>query len=91
MAVSAASAWEIAIKRELGKPEAPDAFEERLRAEDFAALLTTVDDGLAVGRLPLLHRDPFDRILVAQAKREGLAVVTRDHRFAAFGVDVIPT
>lgn len=89
VAVSAASAWEISIKRALGKLQAPDDLEAQLEASDFVALPISVADGLAAGGLPRYHDDPFDRMLVAQAKSGGFTVVTRDSRFAPYGVDVL--
>ncbi len=84
--VSAATAWEIAIKRALGKLEAPDDLEEQLRRNRFRPLSITVRDGLVAGSLPDHHPDPFDRMLVAQALNEDLTVVTRDERLADYGV-----
>jgi PIN domain nuclease of toxin-antitoxin system len=91
VAVSAASAWEISIKRALGKLQAPDDLEAQLEASDFVALPITVADGLAAGSLPRHHDDPFDRMLVAQARANGLTVVTRDSRLARYGVDLLLT
>ena len=76
--VSAASAWEMAIKSSLGKLSAPDDLPEQLRLNRFGALDITLRHAQAVEHLPMLHRDPFDRMLVAQAKTEGLRLVTRD-------------
>lgn len=84
--VSAASAWEIGIKQSLGKLRLPDDLEERLRVERFTPLPVTVAHGLAVAGLPPHHRDPFDRLLVAQAQAEGLTLITRDPRLTAYGV-----
>jgi PIN domain nuclease of toxin-antitoxin system len=91
VAVSAASGWEIAIKRALGKLEAPDDLEEQIDANDFTVLPITLADGLTAGSLPRHHDDPFDRMLVAQARLRGLAIVSRDVRFAAYGVEVLRT
>jgi PIN domain nuclease of toxin-antitoxin system len=87
--VSAASAWEIAIKRALGKLRAPDDLEEQVRRARFVPLPVTIAHGLAVGTLPDLHADPFDRLLVAQARVEGLTLVTRDARLHAYDVSVL--
>ena len=76
--VSAAVAWEITIKRRLGKLEAPDDLEDALEEERFQHLPITVPHALAVAELPPIHADPFDRIQVAQARLEGLTIVTRD-------------
>ena len=87
--VSAASAWEISIKRALGRLDAPSDLEQQLRRHRFAPLAITVRDGLRAGALPDLHPDPFDRMLVAQALNEDLAVATRDARIAAYDVRTI--
>lgn len=90
IAVSAASAWEISIKRASGKLVTPDDLEAQIAANGFVALPITVGDGLKAGSLPRHHDDPFDRMLVAQAQAEGLTVVTRDARLARYDVDVLP-
>lgn len=87
--VSAATAWEIAIKRALGKLRAPDNYEDELARHRFLPLDITTAHALAVEHLPPLHADPFDRILVAQAQLEQLTVVTRDARIPSYGVAVI--
>ena len=76
--VSAATIWEIVIKKGIGKLDAPGDLDEALRDCGFASLPVTVQHALAVGSLPSHHRDPFDRMLVAQAIAEGLTVVSRD-------------
>ena len=76
--VSAATAWEIAIKKRLGKLQAPDNLEEVIAANRFEPLPISIAHALAVAELPQHHRDPFDRMLVAQAKAENLTLVTRD-------------
>lgn len=78
VAVSAASAWEIAIKRALGRLDAPEEIEEQLSLERFQLLAITHAHAWAAGALPPHHADPFDRMLVAQARLEGLTIVTRD-------------
>lgn len=88
--VSAASAWEISIKRALGKLDAPDDLAEQMTAHRFEALSITLAHAMAAGALPPHHDDPFDRMLVAQAKAEALTVVTRDPRFAVYGVPTLP-
>ena len=86
--LSAASAWEIAIKHALGKlplPQAPAVYvPDRMRVSGVVALPVTQAHALAVSELPLHHRDPFDRMLVAQAQHEGLTLVTADSAFAAY-------
>jgi PIN domain nuclease of toxin-antitoxin system len=91
---SAASLWEIAIKEGLGKLRLPgppaEWLPEALERTGFETLPIAGAHALAAGALPPHHRDPFDRMLVAQAVAEGLTVVTRDVRFAAYGVAVLP-
>lgn len=87
--VSAAVVWEIVIKRSLGKLDAPDDIEAAMAANRFLPLPVTVPHALAVGSLPDLHRDPFDRLLIAQARHEGLKLVTRDPQIARYGVPLI--
>ncbi len=87
--VSAASIWEIAIKRAKGRLRAPDDLEAALVATGIVALPITVGHALTAGALPAHHADPFDRMIVAQAMLEGLTVVTRDRRFEAYGVPTL--
>ena len=84
--VSAATAWEIVIKKTLGKLDAPDNLDEVLRECRFTPLPITVAHALAVRLLPMHHRDPFDRMLVAQAHTEGMTLVTRDPRVLEYTV-----
>jgi PIN domain nuclease of toxin-antitoxin system len=86
--VSTASVWEAAIKRALGKLTAPDDLPDVIEEEGFVFLPVSPLHAWGVGTLPAHHRDPFDRLLIAQAQAERLAVVTGDERFAAYGVDV---
>jgi PIN domain nuclease of toxin-antitoxin system len=86
--VSAASAWEIAIKSALGKIVARATLAEAIRDYGFEPLPISVEHGDAVRELPPHHRDPFDRMLIAQALTEGLIIVTRDPWFAQYGVSV---
>ncbi len=89
--VSATSAWEISIKRALGRIDLRDEeFAYGMRESGFTELPVTAEHGLAAGALPLLHRDPFDRMLVAQAKSEGLTLVTRDREIAVYDISVLP-
>ncbi|HEY3631692.1 MAG TPA: type II toxin-antitoxin system VapC family toxin [Jatrophihabitantaceae bacterium] len=88
--VSAASAWEIAIKRGQGKLEAPDDLADVITGEGFEALPITFEHAREAGALPRHHRDPFDRMLIAQARLERLTVVTVDSRFAKYDVELLP-
>lgn len=87
--VSAATPWEIAIKQSLGKLEGSVDLAERARDMQFKGLPITAEHGVKAGRLPPLHRDPFDRIIVAQAQTEGLTVVTRDKWIPQYDVPVL--
>ncbi len=87
--VSAASIWEIAIKRASGKLAVPENLLEEVAAARFIELVVTFEHALRAGALPAHHRDPFDRMLIAQAQSEGLTVVSRDPRIAAYDVPVL--
>lgn len=87
--VSAASAWEIAIKRALGKLDAPDDLAHVVEQAGFVARPISIADAQRVGRLANHHRDPFDRMLVAQALNDGVPIVTRDANIARYQVQVI--
>lgn len=89
IAVSAVSVWEIAIKRSLGKLEIERDWARTLARLDFAPMPVTAAHAEHVEALPWLHRDPFDRLLVAQASLEGHALVSADTRLAAYGVEVV--
>jgi len=84
--VSAAVVWEIVIKKSLGKLNAPDDLEAAMAANRFLPLPVSVSHALAVLQLPNHHRDPFDRMLIAQARHEGFTIVSRDPDIALYGV-----
>jgi PIN domain nuclease of toxin-antitoxin system len=88
--ISAASAWEMAIKVGLGRlPSALDLlsdFEAEIRKDQFLPLAITAAHGLRAGLLPGPHKDPFDRMLIAQAQAENLAIVSNDVVFDGYGV-----
>ena len=88
--VSAASAWEIAIKHALGRLELPGDpalyVPKRIREAGFTVLPISIEHALAVHRLPRHHADPFDRILVAQAQFEGLTIITSDQLIERYDV-----
>lgn len=86
---STVNIWEIAIKRSLGKLDAPDDLIERADEAGAELLPITPRHALAVGELPHHHRDPFDRLLIAQARLEGCAIVTGDRAFPAYEVPVV--
>jgi PIN domain nuclease of toxin-antitoxin system len=83
--VSAVSHWEIWLKQSLGKLRVPEAFEQRLADESFESLPLTAEQAREVARLPWHHRDPFDRMLVAQAKTENLVLLTADTAVPPYG------
>ena len=87
--VSAVTVWEAAIKRGLGKLEAPDDLLAQLEGAGVELLPITARHADLVASLPLHHRDPFDRLLVAQATVEGLALVTDDESIRRYDVEVI--
>ena len=89
---SAASLWEIAIKSMLGRPSFPiDAalFRRNLLNNGYRELAVTGEHAVALATLPPLHKDPFDRILVAQALAEGLTLATKDAMLARYGTPVV--
>ncbi len=90
---SAASSWEIAIKVQVGRLELPDDpkryVPDRMRAIGVEPLAVEHNHALAVGQLPHLHRDPFDRLLVAQARDLRLCIVTADARIARYEVPTL--
>jgi PIN domain nuclease of toxin-antitoxin system len=88
--VSAASVWEIEIKRAIGRLSAPDGVAAAIESAGFGAIAITPSDAERASRLPPHHRDPFDRMLVAQATRLDAFIVTRDASFGAYDVEVIP-
>jgi PIN domain nuclease of toxin-antitoxin system len=91
--VSAASAWEIATKVRIGSLKLPKTllsdFVEAIEFLGFVPLPITLKHGLDAGRLPGTHRDPFDRMLAAQARAEGLELVSRDPAFALLGIQTL--
>lgn len=87
--LSPATVWEVAIKQAIGKLKEPPDLPERIRDSGFRELPITSEHAIAAGRLPLIHRDPFDRMLVAQALCEGLTLLTRDGDIAKYGVPVL--
>lgn len=91
--LSVGSLWEIVIKASLGKLPLPEPFEEvipaQLKAERIAVLPIEVPHLAALRRLPLQHRDPFDRLIIAQAMAEGIPVITDDPAFERYGIEVL--
>jgi PIN domain nuclease of toxin-antitoxin system len=87
--LSAAVVWEVAIKRALGKLEAPDEFAATLLGAGAVGLPVTLPHASAVADLPAHHRDPFDRMLIAQARIESAVLVSRDEPLRAYGVPMV--
>ena len=88
--VSAATIWEIAIKRALGKLEIGDEYVSEIAAQGFVELPIRWEHAKRVEALPMLHRDPFDRVLIAQAQALGLTLVTTDGMIRKYSVNVLP-
>jgi PIN domain nuclease of toxin-antitoxin system len=86
--LSAAVVWEVAIKRSLGKLEAPDDLVPVVVGAGAVPLPVTVEHADAVGSLPWHHRDPFDRVLIAQAQLEGAVLVSADVELRDYGVSI---
>lgn len=89
--VSAASAWEIAIKSALGRVRLPQSFAEGVQHSGFIELPISFEHASAAEFLPSYHSDPFDRMLIAQAKVDRLVVVTHDRQFEQYGQAIIWT
>jgi PIN domain nuclease of toxin-antitoxin system len=89
LVLSAVVVWEVAVKRSLGKLTAPDGFAEAMLSGGAQPLAVTIDHAAAVEHLPWHHRDPFDRVLVAQAQVERATLVSGDPAVAAYGVPVV--
>ncbi len=87
--VSAVTMWEIVIKRSLGKLELPDNWAEVVAKQPLRRLPVTWDHALRVAQLPLVHRDPFDRLLVAQAIEEEFVLVTGDKLLAQYAAPTL--
>ena len=87
--VSSASAWEIAIKASLGRLRTTRRLREAVPEAGFRELPVTIAHAERVHDLPLHHRDPFDRILIAQALEEHLVILTRDSAFKGYPVRII--
>jgi PIN domain nuclease of toxin-antitoxin system len=88
--VSSATIWEIEVKRAIGKLRAPDDPIALVDDAGLDRLPITFEHSVEAGRLPLYHRDPFDRMLVAQALVEGLILATADERMTRYAVAVLP-
>ena len=87
--ISAASIWEISIKQKLGKLQIPANYIEELKKEGFQELPVSWDHCSLVSVLPLIHRDPFDRLLIAQSKLENLTLISADEMIKQYDISVI--
>lgn len=87
--LSAATLWEITIKRGLGKLQFPDDLEQVMHEEAFSLMPVAYAHLQTYDSLPHHHRDPFDRLLIAQSLSEGIPIATGDRIFAAYGVQVV--
>lgn len=87
--ISAATMWEISIKSKLGKLKITDNYISELRKEGFLELPISWDHAARIKNLPLIHTDPFDRMLIAQAQIEELVLATVDDRIGQYDVHVI--
>jgi PIN domain nuclease of toxin-antitoxin system len=89
ISISAVSTWEIAIKRSSGRLDLDSGWADVLLGLDFSQMPVTAEHAAMVEELPWHHRDPFDRLLIAQARCERCSLVSADSRLADYGVDVI--
>lgn len=86
--VSAVNQWEISLKQSLDKLRLPAGFDEALANADFERLSLTLEDARLITNLPWLHKDPFDRMLIAQARARGMTLLTADQTVAAYGAGI---
>jgi PIN domain nuclease of toxin-antitoxin system len=87
--LSAVSVWEVAVKSSLGKLKVSPSFHRLLYEQGLSALPVTDAHALRIPGLPFHHRDPFDRLLVAQAQAEGMSIVSKDGKLRAYDVAVL--
>jgi len=87
--LSAVNIWEIRIKQALGKLEITPDFFSIMKQQGFEILSITADHANRVGDLPMHHRDPFDRMLIAQAMEENLTIVTHDKVFNSYEIQIM--
>jgi PIN domain nuclease of toxin-antitoxin system len=89
MVISIAALWEITIKTSLGKLTVPSDIETMVMTQGFSVLPIGFDHLRRVEALPQIHKDPFDRLIIAQALCAGIPIATADRRFAAYGVQIV--
>ena len=87
--VSSISISEIEIKRSIGKLTIPDLYIDKIFESGFDGLAFDFDDAMGLGRLPLHHKDPFDRMLISQASIKGLTILTNDAKFKDYNLSVL--
>lgn len=87
--ISVVSVWEVAIKKALGKLEVPEDLREMIVDSEFALMPVDYEHAWQVKDLPPHHRDPFDRLLISQAKIESLTLVTRDSWLKAYNIPIL--
>ena len=87
--ISSVSVWEISIKKALGKLKAPDNLTEEIKLHRFTPLNMNFEHAQLAGELPDIHKDPFDRMLIAQAIIEKLTLVTRDSLFVEYDITLL--
>ena len=87
--ISVASVWEIIIKRMNGKLKVPKNIEKSIRRAGFSILPIDILHVLGVEKLPILHKDPFDRILIAQAKEERCILITNDSKIKRYNINIL--
>ncbi|MEA3545278.1 MAG: type II toxin-antitoxin system VapC family toxin [Thermodesulfobacteriota bacterium] len=87
--VSSVSIWEIGIKVSLGKLKVPDNLQEELKKHRFTPLNITHNHAELAAQLPIIHKDPFDRMLIAQSNGENMTLVTRDEQICKYDVNIL--
>lgn len=87
--VSVATGWEIAIKKSIGKLDAPNDFSKALQVNAFQPIAITLEHAELAGSLPHHHDDPFDRMIIAQSKIENFAVLTHDKHFKLYDIELL--
>ncbi len=87
--ISIASLWELILKVSLGKLALPDDIETMVLSQGLSVLAVSFDHLRRFGTLTLIHKDPFDRMIIAQALAEGIPIATADRRFASYGVQIV--
>lgn len=87
--ISSVTIWEIAIKKQSNKIKIPSNFLEALKSEQFKLLDLIAEESLSVINLPSIHKDPFDRLLIAQAKLNDLTLITKDKKILKYPINTL--